>query len=186
MEVYGAYLEGFNAEAAALQQVVFGRAPARRPGPPPARRPGPPPAHRHRKPVPAPPPGLLLKRYKVLLSRFRRASAARDQRLAAQILGQIRAVWASLTGRDRRRVPPPGRFRLPGLRLALRRPEARRAEAAIEAEIDDILDEDDSFGRAPRPVLRRRKRRRTRPGGAFPKGRGAPFPPPRMAGEEVF
>jgi hypothetical protein len=198
LDVYTSMLDGYNAEAQELFGVVYGRPPAprRRPAPPPARRrPVPPPARRRpvppparRRRAPAPPPGLLFRRYRALVMEYRRAVAARNQRLAAQILGRLRALWASLTAPDRRRVPPPARFRLPGLRLALRNPAVREIDDDIEAEIDSILDEDDGFGRVPRPVAPRRIKQmlRRRGGKPFPRGPKPPFPPPRMAGKEVF
>ena len=198
LDVYTSMLDGYNAEAQELFGAFYGRPPAppRRPVPPPARRrPVPPPARRRpvppparRRPVPAPPPGLLFRRYRALIMEYRKAVAARNQRLAAQILGRLRALWASLTEPDRRRVPPPARFRLPGLQLALRNPAVREIDDDIEAEIDSILDEDDGFGRVPRPVAPRRIKQmlRRRGGKPFPRGPKPPFPPPRMAGKEVF
>ena len=180
LDVYTSMLDGYNAEAQELFGVVYGRPPA------PPRRPVPPPARR--RPAPPPPPGLLFRRYRALIMDYRRAVAARNQRLAAQILGRLRALWASLTEPDRRRVPPPARFRLPGLQLALRNPAVREIDDDIESEIDSILDEDDGFGRVPRPVAPRRIKQilRRRGGKPFPHGSESPFPPPRMAGKEVF
>jgi hypothetical protein len=205
LEVFGAYVEGFNAEAEEDEVRVmgeFGRAPrpARRP---PARRAPPrPPAARVRRPAPA---RGLTAQYRALLARFRQARAARDERLAANLLGRIRFLWARLTGKQRRDLPPPSRLKVPKVELAKAKSRAaaatelkiRRAAARVralsQAEMFDLR------GFTPRPrvspaLVHREMLKQARPrrgaafggSGAFPIGYGAPFPGPRSAGEEVF
>lgn len=104
--VFGAYINGFNAEP--MVEDTFGDTRAAK--------------------------VKKVERYKLRVSNFERAKAAGDQMKAGEILGRMKKLWAQLSEKQRKNLKSPESYVVPGVEIAQTVvPEAAAAESQVQA-----------------------------------------------------
>lgn len=104
--VFGAYINGFNAEP--MVEDTFGDTKAAK--------------------------VKKVERYKLRVSNFERAKAAGDQMKAGEILGRMKKLWAQLSEKQRKNLKSPESYVVPGVEIAQTVvPEAAAAESQVQA-----------------------------------------------------